>query len=131
MNILLDTHIAIWSVEGSPLLAPRAHEMISAGDHDIHVSAVSLWEIAIKHAVKRGGKPAIDLNARAARTAFLAAGFSMLDVTAMHAEAVDDLPFLHADPFDRLLVAQALNAPMRLLTHDAKVAAYSDTIILV
>ena len=62
---------------------------------------------------------------------FDAAGFELLDISALHAAAVEQLPPLHADPFDRILVAQALSEPLRLLTHDAAVAAYGDSIILV
>ncbi len=97
----------------------------------VFVSVVSLWEIAIKSALRRtgAGAGAIPSSAAAALQDFDEAGFDILAVTARHAIAVQTLPVLHRDPFDRLLIAQALEEPMRFLTHDAAAAAYSDTII--
>src|SRR3546814_8944260 len=70
-----------------------------------------------------------DLSAGEAIDYFRGAGYLMLDVTAAHAAAVEDLPRLHADPFDRLIVTQALTEPLRLVTRDRRLAAYSDTVI--
>ena len=92
------------------------------------VSAVSIWEIAIKFALrKRTGAP--PFSGAVALEAFLAAGYRMLNVTPQHAAAVEALPHLHADPFDRMLIAQALHEPLRLLTADAALARYSDMVI--
>jgi PIN domain nuclease of toxin-antitoxin system len=131
MNLLLDTHIALWAVQDDSSLSARARALIEGADNAAYVSVVSLWEISIKHALQRRGVYAIGLSAREARAEFEAAGFNCLAVAPHHAEAVDDMPALHGDPFDRLLVAQALSEPLRLVTHDAKLAAYSDSIILV
>ncbi|HEY3637539.1 MAG TPA: type II toxin-antitoxin system VapC family toxin, partial [Rhizomicrobium sp.] len=89
------------------------------------------WEIAIKHALPRGTRNDIPISGTEALEYFVAAGFEILAVTASHAAAVDRLSNPHADPFDRLLVAQALTEPLRLLTHDKRLAEYSESIILV
>jgi PIN domain nuclease of toxin-antitoxin system len=62
---------------------------------------------------------------------FRAAGYALVDIVPAHAVAAEALPMLHADPFDRILIAQALTVPLRLLTHDARVARYSDTVVMV
>jgi len=131
VNLLLDTHVALWAVAGHKRLSAKARELISASDNSVAVSAASLWEIAIKHALGRKAETAITLSARAAGEAFALAGYDLLSVTPKHALAVEDLPAIHADPFDRLIVAQARCEPLRLLTHDDVVARYSDAIIVV
>lgn len=93
---------------------------------EVHVSSVSLWEAAIKSAL---GK--LPLAPTALEAAARQAGFLPLPVTWTHALAVHGLPKLHGDPFDRMLVAQAISEPMHLLTHDARLAAYSPLVILV
>lgn len=128
MRILLDTHVALWAITDDERLPPRARELILADQNEIVVSAASVWEIAIKHSLGRGGMP---LSGKQAASWFREAGYRFLPVTAEHAAALDEIPPLHADPFDRLLVAQALSEPLRLLTHDRTVARYSDSCILV
>lgn len=128
MNVLLDTHVALWAITNDPRLSARAREVILAPRATIWVSVASLWEIAIKHGLGRGDMP---VSADMAADYFKQAGYRLLRVEAEHVLAVVDLPRIHHDPFDRLLVAQALTEPMRLLTHDAVVAQYSDTVVLV
>lgn len=128
MNLLLDTHIALWALTDSPKLSSAARELILAPRSRVWVSAVSVWEIAIKHSLGRGDMP---ISGEEALRYFQRAGYQLLSIDPEHAVAVEKLPPVHQDPFDRLLVAQALAEPMRLLTHDAMVARYSDTIILV
>jgi PIN domain nuclease of toxin-antitoxin system len=99
--------------------------------NDVFVSVANLWEIAIKHALARGGVNDMPLSAEEAFGYFREAGYMLLDIVPAHAVAVEGLPRLHADPFDRMLVAQALTVPLRLSTHDLRVARYSDTVILV
>lgn len=127
MRLLLDTHIALWAIVDSPQLSVTARELISDRRNVVFVSAVSVWEIAIKHAL--GREAGMPLSAREALVCFRSAGYKLLDVSAEHAAGVEQLPLHHADPFDRFLVAQALVEPLRLLTRDATVLAYSDTII--
>lgn len=126
MNVLLDTHVALWAITDNPRLTARARELILSPNSTVWVSAASIWEIAIKNSLGRGDMP---ITAASAVGYFQASGYRFLPVEPEHAAAVADLPSLHADPFDRILVAQALTVPMRLLTGDAVVARYSDTII--
>ena len=128
MRLLLDTHIALWAITDNPRLPPRARELILAPENEIYISAASVWEIAIKHAL---GRQTIPISGEEARRYFAAAGYIALPITDRHAAATETLPPLHADPFDRILVAQALAEPLKLLTHDAMVARYSDSILLV
>jgi len=99
--------------------------MIDAAE-ETFVSSVSLWELAIKVAQ---GKIALDLPRLHEQT--LDAGYRLLPVTAVHALAVGGLPLLHRDPFDRMLIAQAVSEPMHLLTRDAMLARYPASVTLV
>ena len=124
MRLLLDTHVFLWCVAGSPLLKPALRRVID-GAEQVHVSAASLWEIAIK---ARLGKLQADPAELAA--AIEPSGFIELPVRAVHAAAVMQLALHHNDPFDRLLVAQAVVEPLRLLTVDAALARYSDVVMV-
>ena len=126
MNLLLDTHVALWAITDSPRLSTRARELIVAPRSSIWVSAATVWEITIKHSLGRGDMP---VSGQDALRYFRESGYRLLAIEAEHAAAIADLPPHHHDPFDRLLVAQALTEPMRLLTHDPIVARYSDSII--
>jgi PIN domain nuclease of toxin-antitoxin system len=128
LNLLLDTHVALWAITDNPNLSARARELILGPRSTVWVSAVSVWEIAIKHSLGRGDMP---VSGQDALNYFRQAGYHVLAIEPEHAAAVEGLPGHHQDPFDRLLVAQALVEPMRLLTRDATVARYSDTVILV
>lgn len=128
MRLLLDTHIALWAIADSPELSAEARRLILTPKNEIYVSAASIWEISIKHGLGRGKMP---ISGSEAAEFFAQAGYLTLDITAEHAVLVENLPAHHADPFDRILIAQALYEPMHLLTHDKTIAAYSDTIILV
>lgn len=128
MNLLLDTHVALWAITDSPRLSTQARELILSPRAVVWISAASLWEIAIKHSLGRGDMP---VSGADALRYFQAAGYRLLAVEPEHAVAIAELPTLHQDPFDRLLVAQALVEPMRLLTHDPVLARYSDTVLRV
>lgn len=128
MNLLLDTHVALWAITDSPRLGAQARELILSPRSEVWISVASLWEIAIKHGLGRGDMP---VSAQAAQGYFQASGYRLLPVEAEHAVAVEGLPPHHPDPFDRILVAQALTEPMRLLSHDAQVLLYSDNFIRV
>lgn len=128
MRLLLDTHIALWAITDSPKLCAQARELICLPTAEVHVSAASVWEIAIKHSLGRHKMP---VSATEVVRYFAESGYVLLAITAEHAVATQTLAPIHADPFDRMLVAQALTEPLRLLTHDAVVASYSDSIVLV
>ncbi|HYF23805.1 MAG TPA: type II toxin-antitoxin system VapC family toxin [Caulobacteraceae bacterium] len=131
MSLLVDTHYALWFATGSDKLPVQARELIEQAGEGAYVSAASVWEIAIKHATGRGGANAMPIDGATALDAFLRAGFTILSISAEHAAAVDGLPPLHGDPFDRLLVAQAKSEPMRLLTRDARLAGYGELVTVV
>lgn len=126
MNLLLDTHVALWAVTDSPKLPDRARDLIQLPGTTVWISAASIWEIAIKHGLGRGGMP---VSGKDAVRYFQESGYRFLPVAVEHALGVEGLAAHHQDPFDRILVAQALAEPMRLMTHDPLVARYSDTII--
>lgn len=126
MNLLLDTHVALWAIAASPRLPKQAREMIQSPQSTVWVSAATVWEIAIKHGLGRGDMP---VSGEAALGYFRESGYRFLPVAPEHAAAVENLPPHHADPFDRILIAQALTEPMRLMTHDPMLARYSDAII--
>jgi PIN domain nuclease of toxin-antitoxin system len=128
VRLLLDTHIALWALVDSPRLPAKARLLILAPDNEVVVSAASVWEIAIKHGIAKKNMP---VSGAEAKSWFTRAGYTLLPVTADHAALVEELPPHHADPFDRILIAQALDEPLRLVTHDPTVARYSDTVILV
>jgi PIN domain nuclease of toxin-antitoxin system len=126
LNLLLDTHVALWAIVDSPKLPQKARDLILSSKTTVWVSAASLWEIAIKHSLGRGDMP---VSGQDALRYFQESGYRFLAVESEHAVAVEELPAHHQDPFDRILVAQSLVEPMRLMTHDPLMARYSDTII--
>jgi PIN domain nuclease of toxin-antitoxin system len=125
MRLLLDTHIFLWAVAGSPLLKAATRRLISNADA-VYVSAASIWEIAIK---ARMGK--IDVAPAELAAAIDSSGFVELPVSAVHAAGVSQLAPHHNDPFDRLLIAQAQAEPLKLLTADPVLVQYSELVILV
>ena len=128
MNLLLDTHVALWAITDHPGLSATARELILSPRATVWISVASIWEISIKHSLGRGEMP---VSGKDAIRYFRDAGYQFLAIEPEHAAAIETLPKHHHDPFDRLLVAQALIEPMRLLTHDSNVARYGDTIELV
>jgi PIN domain nuclease of toxin-antitoxin system len=131
VRLLLDTHIALWAIARDKRLPVRARELIEDQENEVFVSTTSLWEIAIKRSLARGRANDMPLSAAEAIAYFGIAGYDTLAITQSHAVAVEGLPPLHSDPFDRMLVAQALHEPMHLITHDEDVAKYSANFLLV
>lgn len=125
MRLLLDTHIFLWAIVGSTQLKPNARRIIASAEQ-VFVSSASIWEIAIK---ARLGKVSADADELV--LAIEASGFHELPVRATHAAAVSRLEMHHNDPFDRLLVAQTITEPLRLLTADAALTPYSELVVLV
>jgi PIN domain nuclease of toxin-antitoxin system len=115
MRILLDTHIFLWLVTDDRTQVEAATE--------VYVSAASVWEVAIKHALgKLDGDPATF------HQAIETFGFRELSITGEHTLAVAKLPPIHKDPFDRLLIAQAITEPLTLYTADSTLKQYSDLV---
>ena len=118
MKLLVDTHVLIWAVLEDAALPERFRAALSDPAAEIHVSAVSVWEVSIKRSLGKLAVPA-DLFDHAA-----ASGCVALPITWNHARAVEALPPHHADPFDRMLIAQARVEGLTLLTADRAFSAY-------
>jgi PIN domain nuclease of toxin-antitoxin system len=117
MRLLLDTHVFLWWGEDTKKLTVQTRRRIQDAD-DVFVSAASAWEVSIKIAVGKLTMPMPFLDA------VTESGFSTLPVDFAHAVAVRNLPLLHADPFDRMLVAQALVEGLHLVSRDPVLARY-------
>jgi len=128
VKLLLDTHIALWAITDDPKLPQAALSLITSANNEIIVSAASIWEISIKHSLGRGNMP---VSGNEALGYFQEAGYRLFPVSADHAASVETLPSIHADPFDRLLIAQAICEPMRFITHDALLSRYSELVMVV
>lgn len=131
MRLLLDTHIAVWIVEDNPALTKTARQLLTDKASAIFVSAAAIWEIAIKSALRPERQDAFGFTAQKAHEVFTASGMKMLDMTAQHAATISDLPAIHADPFDRMMIAQAHCENLHFMTHDRALTGYSSDIILV
>jgi PIN domain nuclease of toxin-antitoxin system len=124
VRVLLDTHLLLWALGAPARLPPKARRIIR--DADVYVSAASIWEISIKVALGR-----LRADPREVLAALEPAGLLGLPIAAEHAARVASLPPIHRDPFDRLLIAQALEEPMRLLTDDAILDGYGEIVTVV
>ena len=124
-RFLVDTQLLLWNAEGSHRLPARVARLFRDGRHEFFASVASIWEVAIKAA--QGRRP-FPVSAARMRENLSGNGFHELAVTGAHAIAVENLPALHGDPFDRLLIAQALVEPMVLITTDARLGAYPGNI---
>ena len=121
MKLLLDTHLLLW-VAGQPdRLSPEARKFIDNPDNELLFSAASLWEVVIKRGL---GRDDLKVDARLLRRGLLDNGYSELPVVSDHVVAIDSLPAIHKDPFDRVLIAQATVEGITLLTTDFLVAKY-------
>jgi PIN domain nuclease of toxin-antitoxin system len=121
MRLLLDTHLLLWAAAEPELLSQVAQRLIDDPNNELLFSSASLWEVAIKQSRKQKD---FDVDARLLRRNLLASGYDELAVTGDHAVAVADLPLLHRDPFDHLLIAQCTVEGITLLTADRMVACY-------
>ncbi len=119
MRLLLDTHVLLWWLRDEPRLQPSAHAAISDPRSEVFVSAASVWEAAIKRALGKLKFETSDVLA-----SFAAGRFRQLQVTVEHALAAGELPRHHNDPFDRMLVAQAVTEGLTLVTHDPALKPY-------
>ena len=121
MKLLLDTHLLLWAAGEPDRLSADARALISDAENELFFSAASVWEIAIK---SRLGRDDFQADARLLRRGLLDNSYSELPIGSEHAVAIDSLPPIHKDPFDRILVAQAMVEGITLLTSDSLVAQY-------
>ena len=128
MRLLIDTHLLIWAAEGHERLSAEAFSLMADPDNLLIFSAASIWEIAIKQTLNRRDFSA---DASLIRGGLIESGYEELEISAAHAIAVAGLPSIHADPFDRMLVAQAQIEGLLLLTADQRMASYPGPIRLV
>lgn len=124
MKLLLDTHILMWAATDDIRLSRAAAQLIDDETNTLYFSAASIWELTIKGAERTGINPAM------LRKELLDTGYVELPITSAHGLAVGVLPNHHRDPFDRIMVAQAMAEGISLVTHDSALHAYPHTIIV-
>ena len=127
MRLLLDTHLLLWAAVQPQRLSAAARGLMDDADNELLFSAASIWEIAIKSQLRRadfGASPAVIARAT------IDSGFDELPIRSQHAALTAQLPEHHRDPFDRLLVAQAIVEPARLLTVDSALGPYSELVVV-
>lgn len=127
MRLLLDTHVFLWWLGEDPSLSKRMRSAIAEPATEVLVSAASVWEIAIKVSMGKLRIDGVDLSR--ADELVPTSGFRELPISARHAAAAGALPRLHADPFDRVLVAQARVENATLVSRDPEVARYDVTLL--
>lgn len=121
MRLLLDTHLLLWAIADSKRLPAAVRTLLEDESNEVYYSAASIWEIAIKASLKRKDFR-VDLKLLLSTLPVM--GVVELPVTAAHAAGVGNLPFIHRDPFDRLLIAQSIAEPLTLLTNDKILGRY-------
>ncbi len=128
MNLLLDTHILLWAAGQPEKLSEATRTLLTTPENSLFFSAASIWEIVIK---LRLGREDFRVDPYRFTKMLVAHGYTELPITAEHALRVDSLPLPHKDPFDRLLLAQARTEGMLLLTGDAAVAQYQESVLAI
>lgn len=128
MNLLLDTHYLLWSAFDTRHISSSARQIILNPESTLWFSTASIWEVAIKRALNR---LSFQVDASVLRAGLLANGYQELAIEGRHVISLTALPPLHGDPFDRILVAQAIAEGMRLLTADNRVAVYGGPVLAV
>jgi PIN domain nuclease of toxin-antitoxin system len=121
MKLLLDTHLLLWAAGQPERLSSKALALIEPSENELFFSAASLWEVVIKCALERAD---FRVDARLLRRGLVDNGYSEIPIASEHVVAIDNLPPIHKDPFDRILVAQAQVEGITLLTADPVVARY-------
>jgi PIN domain nuclease of toxin-antitoxin system len=127
MRLLVDTHVLLWAIAEPARIPKDARERLESIDNEVLFSAASIWELAIKTQI---GKLALPVSLEKLSMIAQSMGFAELPVTAAHAAGVAALPLHHRDPFDRLLISQAIAEPARLLTVDETLVQYSELVEL-
>ena len=128
MKLLLDTHVVLWAASQPEKLSKSARNLLTTPENDLFFSVASMWEIVIKRGL---GREDFKVNPRRLRKMLIANGYTELAIDAEHVFTVETLPLLHKDPFDRLLLAQARTEGMLLLTVDASVLQYQESVLAV
>ncbi len=128
MRLLLDTHLLLWAAAKSRRLPKAARPLLEDPANEVFFSAASLWEIVIKSALR---KEDFSIDVAVLRPALAEMGLGELAVSGAHAERLATLPPVHKDPFDRMLVAQSLAEPLLLLTNDAVLGKYGESVRVV
>ena len=123
MNILLDTHILIWALENNPALSKNARDEIIKGSNMVFVSSASVWEMSIKTSVGKLKVPDNLLEEIKIHR------FTMLDINFEHAQLAGQLPDIHKDPFDRMLIAQSIIEKLTLISKDSIISKYNVNIL--
>ena len=126
MRILFDTHVLIWFLSDSPQLPKSVRTTLLDPSSELFFSPVSILEIAIKHSLKPILMPC---SPEEVKSDVVASGICELPFVSDHAQKIGELPWLHRDPFDRMLVAQAMAEGVKLLSHDEQVARYGDCVM--
>ena len=126
MKLLLDTHLILWAASSPERLSKKALGLLSDNENELFFSAANLWEITIKNGL---GRADFKVDVSVLRRGLLDNGYNEIAINSQHAIAVSGLPDIHRDPFDRVLVAQAITEGITLLTADKLVAQYSGPII--
>jgi PIN domain nuclease of toxin-antitoxin system len=121
MNLLLDTHILLWAAAEPQRIRGESRQLLEDPENTLHFSSASLWEVVIKNGL---GRPDFQVEPSLLRRGLIDNGYLELPITSAHALAVANLPDLHKDPFDRILLAQADAEGMLLVTSDNQMAAY-------
>jgi len=121
LKLLLDTHLLLWAAGEPERLTPKIRKLIDNPENELVFSAASIWEVAIKRGL---GRPDFKVDARLLRRGLIDNGYSELPIVSDHVVAIDSLPQIHRDPFDRVLVAQATVEGITLLTIDSIVSRY-------
>jgi PIN domain nuclease of toxin-antitoxin system len=125
MKYLLDTHLLLWAAFDQHKLSKPARRLLEKLDDELFFSAASIWEVAVKSALNQAS---FDIDARMLKRGLSDNGYSELVITSDHAITASQLPPLHKDPFDRMLIGQAICEGITLLTVDTKVAQYDGPI---
>ncbi|AGT11051.1 type II toxin-antitoxin system VapC family toxin [Paracoccus aminophilus] len=128
MNLLIDTHLLLWSAFAPEKIPARATALMLDPGNQLWFSAASIWEVAIKRGLNR---PDFRVEPGVLRAGLLANDYSELSVDGRHCLGLAALPAVHADPFDRMLIAQAVSEGMVLLTADSRIGQYAGPIELV
>jgi PIN domain nuclease of toxin-antitoxin system len=127
MKLLLDTHLLIWAADSIERVPTGARTLMADPENELFFSVASIWEVAIKRGLNR---PDFQVDARMLRRGLIDNGYSELPILSEHVVAIDTLPPIHKDPFDRLLIAQGMVEGITLLTDDATVAQYQGLVRL-